>query len=683
MSNITLTDRTSPIFIKPRETAQTPESTLASKCLGIPSESKSLLGRAGMAIWNQLSIQSLLNRIDRVAVWVFIHVTRVDLISAAEKGQVKVVNRLIEMGAEVNQVAQSGNTPLLRAVQAKHVAVVRALLEAGADVEAADKRGIRCLGYAALSGDVDLCRLLLDHRADVNAQDHRNNTALIIAATLGHHEIVSMLLEAEGIAKDIINQVGYTALMCAAQEGKLQCAEDLIKAGANKTIAAEGWTALSLAIEKGHAQVAAKILENDPSLKASHGAQALHAAVKKGDEATLTALLDIGLDVNAYAEGKTLLTYAAELGNASMTDLLLKKGANCALLDSKKMSPLLIATTEGHEDTARVLINGGANVNEEHPTLHRSLLLHAASLGRAEIVASLIRGGAHPTSTNSSGATALHLAIMGMHLDTVRTLLALGADPKARDKRGLTPLMWAADLGFDQSISVLIEGRAGVDAITATGLNALTIAVTKGHVKTVQALLEKGAKVNGDALRQIRALQGLRHQPEGYGSPAARHLSQKTKTDGLELIRSAFTDILEIKSLTLDESALETARSRLPLYCAVVKGHVEIAEALLKAGAQVDSMDNQGTSMLTHAAMDGRIELVELLCRYGANVNTQNCFGITPLMAAALRNHDKVIGCLLQNKANSTIQDQESQTALELAASSGHVEAVHALIGFI
>ena len=92
---------------------------------------------------------------------------------------------------------QSGKTALMYAAKGTNARVVEMLLDMGADVNAQDEQGETALIVAAGKGHADIVKLLLDRGADVNARDDWGRTALKLAET----EEVAKLLRAYG-AKD-------------------------------------------------------------------------------------------------------------------------------------------------------------------------------------------------------------------------------------------------------------------------------------------------------------------------------------------------------------------------------------------------------------------------------------------------------------------------------------------------
>ena len=81
------------------------------------------------------------------------------------------------------------------------------------------------------------------------------------------------------------------------------------------------------------------------------------------------------------------------------------------------------------------------STHSDHSDAHGwTLLHHAASEGKKEVVAFLIEHGAHVNLTTNLGDTALHLAAPKNYCPTVRILLAHGADATIKNRDGKTPL---------------------------------------------------------------------------------------------------------------------------------------------------------------------------------------------------------------------------------------------------
>jgi hypothetical protein len=106
------------------------------------------------------------------------------------------------------------------------------------------------------------------------------------------------------------------------------------------------------------------------------------------------------------------------------------------------------------------------------------------------------------------------------------------------------------------------------------------------------------------------------------------------------------------------------------------------AEALIKAGADVNAKDDMGWSVLSKVALNSpSLELLELLLKKGARVNDASDLGVTPLMAAATRDDGSAAFAktLLDKGANPEACASGGEKALDLARENGSQEILRLL----
>lgn len=125
------------------------------------------------------------------------------------------------------------------------------------------------------------------------------------------------------------------------------------------------------------------------------------------------------------------------------------------------------------------------------------------------------------------------------------------------------------------------------------------------------------------------------------------------------------------------------------LNAAVFHGHLQITELLLKQGANVHTMDDEGGWTALHeAAAHNRIDFAQLLIKYGADVNEKahantekfNDFGDTPLIVAASNGHLEMVTFLLEQGADINTPDNNGITPLHAAVNNYHTEVVEYLL---
>ena len=122
-----------------------------------------------------------------------------DLFEASATGDAGRLRELLDEGADPNEFAEDGFTPLTLACFFKRPEAARLLLERGADVhQRARNEQIQVLpihSAAADGGSVEIVRMLLDAGADVNATQPGGFRAIDAARQDGNEELERLLLE--------------------------------------------------------------------------------------------------------------------------------------------------------------------------------------------------------------------------------------------------------------------------------------------------------------------------------------------------------------------------------------------------------------------------------------------------------------------------------------------------------
>ncbi|XP_072743856.1 tonsoku-like protein [Anoplolepis gracilipes] len=110
------------------------------------------------------------------------------------------------------------------------------------------------------------------------------------------------------------------------------------------------------------------------------------------------------------------------------------------------------------------------------------------------------------------------------------------------------------------------------------------------------------------------------------------------------------------------------AKGETQLHVACINGDVGTVERLLSSGHPTNVRDHCGWSPLHEAANHGHVDIAELLLRHGANVNDpggMSCKGVTPLHDAACCGHFSMMQLLMQHGANVTLKTHDGDTILD------------------
>ncbi|XP_006635308.1 cyclin-dependent kinase 4 inhibitor C [Lepisosteus oculatus] len=152
----------------------------------------------------------------------------------------------------------------------------------------------------------------------------------------------------------------------------------------------------------------------------SSEANRLASASARGDLTEVEMLLQTGANVNERNEfGRTALQ-VMKLGNPSIAQVLLRANADPNVRDPLGGLTVTHDTArDGYEDTLRVLVEHGADVNIQDT--EGNLPLHlAAREGNLDVVKFLIERTAQPLHRNLEGKTACDLAKTHNRMTTAR-----------------------------------------------------------------------------------------------------------------------------------------------------------------------------------------------------------------------------------------------------------------------
>jgi len=219
------------------------------------------------------------------------------LLKAAADGDVRMVEKLLDSGTDVN--ADMGRTTALMEAAARgRESVAEELLRRGANVDAATPQGWTPLMVACLKGQGKMARLLLNGGASVNARwshyGEYGGTALMAAALNGFANIIELLME-RGALIDMRDEKGATALSEAATGGHLNAVQFLMENGADLQ---DQIGAFLAACVHGHDRIAEYFVAHDVDINAAgpDGVTALMTASQYGHKKLVNFLLELGAD---------------------------------------------------------------------------------------------------------------------------------------------------------------------------------------------------------------------------------------------------------------------------------------------------------------------------------------------------------------------------------------------------
>lgn len=194
-------------------------------------------------------------------------------------------------------------------------------------------------------------------------------------------------------------------------------------------------------------------------------------AASKGKLDRVRTIVTLQLvDVDAVDQaGNTALIQASHQGHADVVEYLVKAKAAVDHQAHFGITALMGAAENGHADTAAILIAAGANPNAH---ARGAEVVLDRDVHKQEFQAFASRHGGGEPFKNPKGDTALIKAAAKGHLETVIVLCNRGADVNAKGKLGMTALMKACGNGDVDVTLVLLTHGADLNATSSSGNSA-------------------------------------------------------------------------------------------------------------------------------------------------------------------------------------------------------------------
>jgi ankyrin repeat protein len=518
---------------------------------------------------------------------------RTDVADAAMRGDKAALRSLIQQKADVNAPQVDGATALHWAVYGNDSEMFDLLIAAGARVDVRNREGVTPLHMASLYGNVGMIERLLKAGANAKQTGPAGETMLMLAARNGSPDAINALLAAgpDVNAKEPIR--GTTALMWAVEQRHPAAVKALLDGGADFAARSAGAglprnymsgkvnTAAveAAALRQMRATAAGRPYEEQLKIEGvggrfggsdrtqlrvgqpGQGQQQGQRGGGRGQRAAQPAAANPNAGAGAAAApeendqdviiaglvgtgggGLTPLVLAAREGDLESAKLLLDKGANVNQVTEYGWSPLLTATNNRHYKLAEYLIEHGADVNLANKGNWTPLYLATDNRN--------IEGGDFPVPKADLD-----------HLEYIQFLLDHGADPNARAKdntltrtiftmqwffeAGATPFVRAAQSSDIELLKLLVKYGADPMIKTEFADTALTAAAGIGWVEGVT----------------------YEHSPQA----------------NLETVKY-------LLDLGLDPNAANQD-GRTPLMGAALKGRNEVVQVLVDHGARLDQRD--------------------------------------------------------------------------------------------
>lgn len=558
-------------------------------------------------------------------------------ISEQNESAISEIKHLLENPHYLQHQNQQKMTPLILAASKDQWLTVQLILSES--IRKQDKRTLSTLFLIAVSANqIEVVQSLLQHGVDVNYKDPKNSKSALHLAVEKHLPGMLTLLVKNKANVFNVDKQNHSPIYNASTSDKW----DLVEIMATLCPADE-YTAnfygypLLKAIHARRLDMV-KILRDAGASFVSYndGVGALALAIKNNDVAILDYLIKCKIELSLYHLTMSPIEYAAHLNHWPCVDALAKaKRANSSL-----------------------------------QSIYGKILLRAAARQELNSVKSLIEAGTSLSISDTSGNTALHIAIHNNDTDMIRYLVKAGADLFAKNDSGFNPLRYAVTLGHWHLVQLIAEEKPAEDNKKLQTLYGCSLleAAKQDQLPTVEVLYNAHASLTETSIDCDDSLTASLPQKENastleYWAQSVSRLSSHTIHQALE---------------SLPQPNKNTSSSLLHL--AVKQNNVAMLEFFLRIGIDPTIKDKHQQTAIKKAAKEKKFNLVKLLAEHRfADKNSRDDYGYA-LFAAVLAKDEKTVEILSRVKMVFSYADSKGETVVHAAIRGGSIAVLTQLI---
>ncbi|BFZ23453.1 hypothetical protein BsWGS_26492 [Bradybaena similaris] len=613
------------------------------------------------------------------------------LILACQRGFKYLVQKLVQLGADIECRDASGKTPLLICVENRHFDLVHFLVAKSADVKAVDCAGNNALILSiSFAGSKEMTRFLLAQSGiTINHQNKEGYTAVMKALEVRDVDTVKLLLEGYHhqhvneqschkyedskswtLLDQTVNCKGETSQEIAEKYGLGDVFELLKECRYKRT------SPLLAAVTSYDLEMVTFLLDSEikPTLDVENiiiqmfeeHCKNERKAFTKTEVAIIKRLLEYCVNCKWHKPANCTHNYvsiAVEAGDYNLVELLCKHGVSPnQLMHRSDELPLSVAAKHGRVDLIELLLKYNADVNKRSvcnyifdSALLNEHLDYAFLHGHIDCARFLISHGA-----KLDIGLALISAVMNQSPEYMKLLFQNYKSEIIEyfidePKNGNDLFLEAVQRGNLEIIELFLQLGVDVNKLQPSG--STPIAESKNG-EVAQLLVNCGANVNH--VTSITNETPLMHVLSTHST----HTKAPCKA---EIARVLLENGASVHAKTIDGTTPLMLAARL-------EGHEVTLQTLLDHGTDCSDKDNDGNTALMHAMMTCSPKNAMFLIQFMKNntylLNLRNNEGFSALMCDVSRGACTDVSELIDGGADVNITDVDGNTVLHLAATT-------------
>jgi len=343
---------------------------------------------------------------------------------------------------------------------------------------------------------------------------------------------------------------------------------------------------------------------------------------------------------------------------------------------------LVDAVNNGRIQEVKDFLDRGANVDTTDAD-GDSLLLLVAGEGDLEMVKLLLERGADLLHVGGDGFIVWHWVTYGCSLEIARLLLPLNKHIDMKDYDGMTPL-WHALIDDCMEIAefLLIHG-ANPNTCDDNGRSGLHDVAARGDEKGVRLLLKYGARIDIKDKRDALPCQYIPKDKEELLLPK---LVPEDWADDTERLIDAASNwrVREVEDFLAGGADVNTtdAKGDSLLLLAAAEGDVDMVKLLLERGADPLHVGSKGCTVWHWIPFGHSLEIARLLLPLNKDIDAKAHNSATPLWYALMEDCMEMAEFLLGRGADPNASNGNGWTGLHEMASDGNEEGIRLLLQY-